>query len=84
MAMMAVTPLASQAGTVTFAEYDGLANNAVIPPPPADPPQGLPDGVTAVWTGLLLHTEAGDTPMSDQIRRRLALYQSGRPYREPQ
>jgi hypothetical protein len=55
-------PLVSQAGTITFAEYDGLANNAAIPI--AQLPEGLPDGVTASWVGFLLHTEAGDTPMS--------------------
>jgi len=60
MATLAVLPVGSQAGTITFAEFDGLADNAAIP----TPPEGLPDGVTAVWTGLLLHTEAGDTPMS--------------------
>lgn len=60
------SPLAAQADTVTFAEFDGLANNAAIPTPPEGMPFG-PDGftqVTAIWRGFLLHTEAGDTPMS--------------------
>ena len=58
-ALAAFVPTA-HAGTVTFAEFDGLGDNAAIP----TPPQGLPAGVTATWTGLVLHTTAGDTPMS--------------------
>ncbi|HEY5914174.1 MAG TPA: hypothetical protein VJA21_26600 [Verrucomicrobiae bacterium] len=58
--VLAVGSCGSFAGTVTFAEFDGLANNAAIP----TPPQGLPPGITATWTGFLLHTTAGDTPMS--------------------
>jgi len=49
-----------QAGTITFAEFAGLGDNSAIPSPPA----GLPPDVTATWTGLVLHTTAGDTPMS--------------------
>ena len=51
---------------MTFGEFDGLADNAAIPTPPEGMPFG-PDGftqVTAIWRGLLLHTLAGDTPMS--------------------
>jgi hypothetical protein len=59
-AALFAAPAVSIAGTVTFAEFDGAANNDPIP----NPPQGLPDDITAVWTGLLLHTIAGDTPMS--------------------
>lgn len=61
-AALAAVAVRSQAGTITFAEYDGLANNTAIPI--AQLPQGVPDGVTASWTGFLLHTTAGDTPMS--------------------
>ena len=57
---LAAFPLSSPGGTITFAEFDGLGDNAAIP----SDPQGLPDGITAVWTGFLLHTTAGDTPMS--------------------
>ena len=61
-ALLAAISVSAQAGTVTFAEFDGMGNNSAIP---ADPPvQGLPDGITVSWVGLLLHTTAGDTPMS--------------------
>jgi Bacterial TSP3 repeat len=53
-------PGSSFAGTITFAEFDGLGNDAPLP----SPPQGLPPGITATWTGFALHTTAGDTPMS--------------------
>ncbi len=59
-AAVAAVPIGSQAGTITFADFDGTADNTAIPTPPA----GLPDGMTASWTGLPLHTTAGDTPMS--------------------
>ena len=61
-AAVAAVPISSQASTITFAEYDGTADNSVIPI--AQLPAGVPDGVTASWTGFLLHTTAGDTPMS--------------------
>lgn len=58
--VLTAIPGSSLAGTITFAEFDGLGNDAPIP----SPPQGLPPGITATWTGFLLHTTAGDTPMS--------------------
>src|SRR5690348_15384270 len=61
-AALATLSLNVHAGTITFAEYDGMANDSVIPIDSL--PTGLPDGVTATWTGFLLHTTAGDTPMS--------------------
>ncbi|RME95850.1 MAG: hypothetical protein D6766_02205, partial [Verrucomicrobia bacterium] len=51
-----------QAGTITFAEYEGMSQNSAIPSDP--PPSGLPEGVTATWSGFLLSTNPGDTPMS--------------------
>jgi hypothetical protein len=59
-AALAGLPLGSQAGIVTFAEFDGTADDA----PLSSAPEGLPDGITATWTGFLLHTRAGDTPVS--------------------
>lgn len=56
------SPAWLSAETVTFAEYDGMSNNDPIPEDSL--PSGLPDGITATWTGFLLHTRAGDTPMS--------------------
>ena len=53
-------PTGARAETITFAEFDGLGDNAALP----GDPQGLPAGITATWTGFLLHTLAGDTPMS--------------------
>lgn len=59
---MAAAPASLSAGTVTFAEFDGMGNDS--PLPTGVPVLGLPDGVTAVWNGVFLHTTAGDTPMS--------------------
>jgi hypothetical protein len=61
-AAMAAVSASSQAGTITFEEYVGMANDTAIPLDQL--PQGLPDGVTASWSGFLLHTTEGDTPMS--------------------
>jgi hypothetical protein len=60
IAAAAAAPLSSPAATVTFAEFAGLADCAAMP----TLPQRLPEGVTAVCTGLLAHTLAGDTPVS--------------------
>lgn len=55
-------PLCAHAQTVTFEEFTGYADNDPIPA--EMPPFGVPDPITATWTGFLLHTREGDTPMS--------------------
>ena len=59
-AAVAMLPISSRADTITFAEFDGLANGAAMP----TLPEGVPVGVTASWVGFVLHTTAGATPMS--------------------
>ena len=54
---------AAVTGTMTFADLDGQGNNSQLPSPSYS--VGLPDGVTASWSGWLVHTKnPGDTPMS--------------------
>lgn len=56
-------PAISQAGTFHFTEYDGVyADNDPLPFDLL--PDGVPDGVTASWTGFAVHSNAGDDPMS--------------------
>ncbi|MFO1497011.1 MAG: hypothetical protein U1G07_01215 [Verrucomicrobiota bacterium] len=43
-----------------FAEFDGTADG----PRDSGSLAGLPDGLNASWVGFLLHSTAGDTPMS--------------------
>ena len=61
-ALAGTLPLLTQAGTFTFAEYDGTPDDTVIPI--ATLPEGSPDGATTSWTGFVLNSTAGDTPMS--------------------
>ena len=56
-AALTAVSVRTQAGTVTFAEYEGQVNGAAIPIDQL--PVGLPDGMTASWTGFLLNTTAG-------------------------
>ncbi len=64
-AALAAAPVGLQADTITFAEYDGVyGDDAAIPAATDQRPYGVPDGITASWTGFALHTLAGDTPMS--------------------
>jgi len=62
LSLVAALPSPMFAGTVTFAEFDGMGNNSALPADVAV--EGLPSGITATWNGVLLHTLAGDTPMS--------------------
>ena len=58
---LAAVPFGCPAGTVDFAEYDGVYtdNNAV----PVDlAPLGLPEGITARWTGWALTPGPGTPP----------------------
>lgn len=49
-------------GVVTFADQAGQPDNSALPG--AEYNSGLPAGVTAIWSGWLLHTVSDGNPMS--------------------